>query len=41
MLKQRTFRVVFVHKDHGAGVAASDEADKVVSYSGTKLTVTP
>jgi alpha-D-xyloside xylohydrolase len=41
MLKQRTFRVVFVHKDHGAGVAASDEADKVVSYSGMKITVTP
>ena len=41
MLKQRTFRVVFVHKDHGVGVGATDEADKVVSYSGTKLTVTP
>ncbi len=32
MLKQRTFRVVFVHKDHGAGVAASAEADKIVKY---------
>ena len=41
MLKQRTFRVVFVHKDHGVGVAASDEADKIVKYSGTKLEVTP
>jgi alpha-D-xyloside xylohydrolase len=41
MLKQRTFRVVFVHKDHGLGVAASDEADKVVAYSGTKLEVRP
>jgi alpha-D-xyloside xylohydrolase len=41
MLQKRTFRVVFVHKDHGEGVAASDEADKVVSYSGTKITVTP
>jgi alpha-D-xyloside xylohydrolase len=41
MLKQRTFRVVFVHKDHGVGVAASDEADKIVKYSGTKLDVTP
>jgi len=41
MLKQRTFRVVFVHKDHGVGVAASDEADKVVTYSGTKLDVRP
>jgi alpha-D-xyloside xylohydrolase len=41
MLKQRTFRVVFVHKDHGTGVAATDEADKVVTYTGTKLEVRP
>jgi len=41
MLKQRTFRVVFVHKDHGTGVGATDEADKVVTYAGTKLNVTP
>jgi len=41
MLKQRTFRVTFVHKDHGAGVSPSDEADKVVQYSGAKLEVIP
>jgi alpha-D-xyloside xylohydrolase len=41
MLKQRTFRVVFVHENHGVGVGATDEADKVVQYSGTKLNVTP
>ena len=41
MLKQRTFRVVFVHKDHGGGIAATDEPDRVVTYSGTKLNVTP
>src|SRR5258708_29972416 len=41
MLKQRTFRVVFVHNGHGDGVASTDEADKVVTYAGTKLEVRP
>jgi len=41
MLKQRTFRVIFVHQDHGVGVGASDEPDKIVQYSGTKLEVRP
>jgi alpha-D-xyloside xylohydrolase len=41
MLKQRTFRVVFVHNDHGAGVGATDEPDKIVKYSGTRLEVRP
>jgi hypothetical protein len=41
MLQKRTFRVVFVHKDHGVGVGPSDEPDKIVPYTGTKLTVTP
>jgi alpha-D-xyloside xylohydrolase len=41
MLKQRTFRIVFVHKDHGAGGIAADEADKIVTYAGTKISVTP
>jgi alpha-D-xyloside xylohydrolase len=41
MLKLRTFRVVFVHKDHGAGVVAADEVDRVVLYSGVKVEVRP
>ena len=41
MLKQRSFRVVFVHQDHGVGVASTDEPDKIVQYSGTKLEVRP
>ena len=41
MLKQRTFRVVFVRENHGVGVDPSDEPDKVVQYSGTKLEVKP
>jgi alpha-D-xyloside xylohydrolase len=41
MLKQRTFHVVFVHQDHGVGVGPTDEPDKIVQYSGTKLEVRP
>jgi alpha-D-xyloside xylohydrolase len=41
MLETRSFRVVFVRENHGVGVNASDEADKVVQYSGKQLTVTP
>jgi alpha-D-xyloside xylohydrolase len=41
MLKQRTFRVVFVHKDHGVGVGEALEADQVVKYTGAKLEVKP
>jgi alpha-D-xyloside xylohydrolase len=41
MLQRRTFRVVFVHQNHGVGVNPSDEPDKTVQYSGTKLEVTP
>lgn len=41
MLASRTFRVVFVEEKHGAGIAPSENADKVVTYSGTQITVTP
>ena len=41
MLEHRTFRVVFVGENHGVDVSASDEADKVVQYSGTQITVGP
>ncbi len=41
MLKSRTFNVVFVGEAHGAGVSLTDKADKVVTYSGTALTVKP
>ncbi len=40
MLENRTFRVVFVRENHGVGVNASDEADKVVQYSGKSVSVT-
>src|SRR5215469_5673201 len=41
MLQNRTFRVVFVSDNHGVGVSPADEADKVVSYSGNAITLTP
>jgi alpha-D-xyloside xylohydrolase len=40
MLESRTFRVVFVGENHGVGVSAADEADKVVEYSGKQIVVT-
>jgi len=41
MLRDRTFRVVFAAENHGVGVAPTDNADKVVQYSGKQVTVTP
>jgi alpha-D-xyloside xylohydrolase len=41
MLQKRTFRVVIVRENHGVGVGPSDEPDKTVQYSGTKLEVKP
>jgi alpha-D-xyloside xylohydrolase len=40
MVESRTFRVVFVSENHGVGVNAADETDKVVRYSGKQITVT-
>ncbi|HXY00077.1 MAG TPA: DUF5110 domain-containing protein, partial [Candidatus Limnocylindrales bacterium] len=41
MLATRTFRIVFVGENHGAGSALTATADKTVTYSGKKITVTP
>ena len=41
MLESRTFRVVFVGGNHGVGIAATDQPDKIVQYSGKQITVTP
>ena len=41
MLQDRSFRVVFVRENHGVGVEASEEPDKVVRYSGKEITVKP
>ena len=39
MLKERTFRVVFVSLGHGAGPAAEEKADSVVNYTGKSVVV--
>jgi alpha-D-xyloside xylohydrolase len=41
MLQTRTFRIVFVGENHGAGVGPEDTPDKIVEYSGIQKTVAP
>jgi hypothetical protein len=40
MVKERTFNVVLVSKDHGAGVALATTYDSVVHYNGKALHIT-
>lgn len=37
LLKKRTFKVVIVEKDHGAGIEITDSFDKVVEYRGKEI----
>lgn len=39
MLKQREFRIVWVHAGHGVGAEATPQPDAVVQYTGKKLSV--
>jgi len=39
ILDHRTFRIVWVGDNHGAGIAPEENADSVVNYVGHKLTV--
>jgi alpha-D-xyloside xylohydrolase len=41
MLQSRTFRITFVGENHGVGVDATENADKVITYTGKEITVTP
>jgi alpha-D-xyloside xylohydrolase len=41
MLANRTFRVVFVGENHGSGIGATPQADRVVQYSGHTIEVKP
>jgi alpha-D-xyloside xylohydrolase len=41
MLESRTFHVVFVGENHGAGINPEAQADKTVTYSGKAVTVAP
>jgi len=38
-LKNRVFRVVFVRQNHGIADGVTDQADRVVNYSGTSVFV--
>jgi len=40
MLKERTFRVVFVDENHGKGIEPSASVDKEVNYASAKVIVT-
>lgn len=39
MLKERTFNIVWVSQDHGAGVSITEKPDAVVRYSGKAVKV--
>jgi alpha-D-xyloside xylohydrolase len=39
MLTSRTFNVVWVGANHGAGVAVTSAPDQVVKYSGAQVVV--
>jgi alpha-D-xyloside xylohydrolase len=39
MLRQRTFRVVVVDREQGAGLAPEPNANAVINYSGKAMTV--
>jgi alpha-D-xyloside xylohydrolase len=39
MLKNRTFEIVIVSKDHGTGLDISPKADKIVKYNGSEISV--
>jgi alpha-D-xyloside xylohydrolase len=41
MLEHRSFRIVMVGKNHGAGIGVATNADKTVQYAGKQITVTP
>ena len=41
MLESRTFRVVFVGENHGAGISPVERPDKTVAYSGIQVVVGP
>jgi alpha-D-xyloside xylohydrolase len=41
MLESRTFQIVFVNDNHGAGIGLADHVDKTVRYAGQSLSVKP
>ena len=41
MRESRTFRIVFVNENHGAGIDPAAQADKTVTYTGEAVSVRP
>lgn len=41
MLTERRFQIVFVGQNHGVGISAENKPDKMVTYSGKLIVVTP
>jgi alpha-D-xyloside xylohydrolase len=41
MLETRTFRIVFVGAGHGIGIDPTEQADKIVTYSGAQIVARP
>ena len=41
MLGDRRFQIAFVGEGHGVGIASESKPDKVVTYSGKQMVVTP
>jgi alpha-D-xyloside xylohydrolase len=41
MLESRTFHIVLVAKDHGAGIAPSESFNKSITYTGKPVTIKP
>jgi hypothetical protein len=41
MLETRTFRIVFVDAGHGTGIDSTEQADKIVTYSGAQIVARP
>jgi hypothetical protein len=39
MMKERTFHVIWVSANHGAGVPLTDKPDAVVRYTGKEASV--
>jgi alpha-D-xyloside xylohydrolase len=39
MLETRTFRIVFVGEEHGIGIDATVQPDKIVTYTGAQIVV--
>ena len=40
MVKERTFNIVWVSENHGAGISTTEKPDAVVHYNGKVVRIT-